>query len=96
MQDEAGTCKTIFSSNIDVVKSEVFVESEKAMENVEAMHVIANTNANDTVIFWPFDPAKNAIQGGAPEGSDTSLSLEIGRGCAGIEACLYYCVGVWR
>ena len=23
------------------------------------------------VIFWPFDPAKNAIQGDAPEGSDT-------------------------
>ena len=21
--------------------------------------------------FWPFDPAKNAIQGGAPEGGDT-------------------------
>ena len=24
-----------------------------------------------SVIFWPFDPAKNAIQGDAPEGSDT-------------------------
>ena len=24
-----------------------------------------------TVIFWPFDPAQNAIQGDAPEGSDT-------------------------
>ena len=36
-------------------------------------------------MFWPFDPAKNAIQGGAPEGSDTSRSLEIGRGCAGVE-----------
>ena len=24
-----------------------------------------------TVMFWPFDPAKNAIQGDAPEGSDT-------------------------
>ena len=48
------------------------------------------------VMFWPFDPAKNAIQGGAPEGSDTSRSLEIGRGCAGVEACLYYCVGVWK
>ena len=23
------------------------------------------------VMFWPFDPAKNAIQGDAPEGSDT-------------------------
>ena len=23
------------------------------------------------VIFWPFDPAKNAVQGDAPEGSDT-------------------------
>ena len=23
------------------------------------------------VMFWPFDPAKNAIQGYAPEGSDT-------------------------
>ena len=22
-------------------------------------------------MFWPFDPAKNAIQGDAPEGSDT-------------------------
>ena len=22
------------------------------------------------VMFWPFDPAKNAIQGDAPEGSD--------------------------
>ena len=31
-----------------------------------------------------FDPAKNAIQGGAPEGSDTSRSLEIGRGCVGV------------
>ena len=49
-----------------------------------------------SVMFWPFDPAKNAIQGGAPEGSDTSRSLEIGRSCAGVEACLYYCVGVWR
>ena len=47
-------------------------------------------------MFWPFDPAKTAIQGGALEGSDTSWSLEIGRGCAGVEACLYYCVGVWR
>ena len=42
VQDEAGTCKTIFSSNIDVVKGEEFVESEKAMENVEPMSVIAN------------------------------------------------------
>ena len=24
-----------------------------------------------SVMFWPFDPAKNAIQGDAPEGSDT-------------------------
>ena len=23
------------------------------------------------VMFWPFDPAKNAIQGDAPEGGDT-------------------------
>ena len=23
------------------------------------------------VMFWPFDPAKNAIKGDAPEGSDT-------------------------
>ena len=23
------------------------------------------------VVFWPFDPDKNAIQGDAPEGSDT-------------------------
>ena len=23
------------------------------------------------VMFWPFDPAKNAIQGDAPEGSET-------------------------
>ena len=23
------------------------------------------------VMFWPVDPAKNAIQGNAPEGSDT-------------------------
>ena len=23
------------------------------------------------VVFWPFDPAKKAIQGDAPEGSDT-------------------------
>ena len=32
------------------------------------------------VIFWPFDPAQNAIQGDAPEGSDTfqwQLSEEI-------------------
>ena len=48
MQDEAGTCETIFSSDIDVVKGEEFVESEKAMENVEAMSIIAN--ANDTEI----------------------------------------------
>ena len=40
VQDEAGTCKTIFSSDIDVVKNEEIVESEKAMENVEAMIVI--------------------------------------------------------
>ena len=40
MQDEAGTCKKIFS--FDVVKGEEVVESEKAMENVEAMSVIAN------------------------------------------------------
>ena len=25
----------------------------------------------DYVMFWRFDPAKNAIQGDAPEGSDT-------------------------
>ena len=25
----------------------------------------------NSVMFWPFDPAKNAIQGDAPEGSDT-------------------------
>ena len=24
-----------------------------------------------SVMFWPFDPVKNAIQGDAPEGSDT-------------------------
>ena len=46
VQDEAGTCKTILSSDIDVVKGEEFVESEKAVENVEAMSVVAN--ANDT------------------------------------------------
>ena len=48
VQDEAGTCKTIFSSDIDVVKGEAFVERETAMQNVEAMSVIAN--ANDTEI----------------------------------------------
>ena len=26
---------------------------------------------NTIVVFWPFDPGKNAIQGDAPEGSDT-------------------------
>ena len=26
---------------------------------------------NVCVVFWPFDLAKNAIQGDAPEGSDT-------------------------
>ena len=25
----------------------------------------------EIVMFWTFDPAKNAIQGDAPEGSDT-------------------------
>ena len=25
----------------------------------------------ESVVFWPFDPAKNAIQGDAPEGRDT-------------------------
>ena len=25
----------------------------------------------NNVVFWPFDPAKNAIQGDAPEGRDT-------------------------
>ena len=48
VQDESGTCKKIFSSDIDVVKSEEVVESEIAMEYVEAMIVIAN--ANDTQI----------------------------------------------
>ena len=48
VQDEAGTCKTIFSSDINVVKGEEFVEIKTAMENVEAMSVIAN--ANDTEI----------------------------------------------
>ena len=28
-------------------------------------------NAVSSVMFWPVDPAKNAIQGDAPEGSDT-------------------------
>ena len=28
-------------------------------------------NNTAIVIFWPFDPAQNAIQGDAPEGSDT-------------------------
>ena len=48
MQDEAGTCKTIFSSDIDVIKGKELVESGTAMENVEAMSVSAN--ANDTEI----------------------------------------------
>ena len=26
---------------------------------------------DNCVMFWPFDPAKNAIQGDAPEGIDT-------------------------
>ena len=47
MQDEAGTCKTIFSSDIDVVKGEEFVESETAMENVETMSVIVNANGTE-------------------------------------------------
>ena len=29
------------------------------------------TDIETYVMFWPFDPAKNAIQGDAPEGSDT-------------------------
>ena len=56
VQDEAGTCKTIFSSDIDVVKSEEVVESEKAMENVETM--IAN--ANDIEISN--SPLKNLLK----------------------------------
>ena len=47
VQDEAGTCKTIFSSAINVIKSEEVVESEKAMENVEALSVIANANGTE-------------------------------------------------
>ena len=35
-------------------------------------------------MFRPVDPAKNAIQGNAPEGSDTSRSLDIGRRCGGV------------
>ena len=30
-----------------------------------------NSTIRTDVMFWPFDPAKNAIQGDAPEGSDT-------------------------
>ena len=47
VQDEAGTCKKIFSSDIDVIKSEEVVESEKAMENVGAMSGIANANGTE-------------------------------------------------
>ena len=63
---------------------------------VSNINLKSSSDRRGIVMFWPFDPAKNAIQGGAPEGSDTSRSLEIGRGCVGVEACLYYCVGVWR
>ena len=34
------------------------------------MHNPESVQGND-VMFWPVDPAKNAIQGDAPEGSDT-------------------------
>ena len=47
VQNETGTCKKIFSSDIDVVKSEEVVENEKAMENVEAMSVMANANGTE-------------------------------------------------
>ena len=32
---------------------------------------IVSYDSKTTVMFWPFDPAKNAIQGDAPEGGDT-------------------------
>ena len=31
----------------------------------------AQTPHYNLVMFWPFDPAKNAIHGDAPEGGDT-------------------------
>ena len=60
MQDEAGTCKTILSSDIDVVKGEELVESETAMENVEAMSVIANVYDTEVQSVYSTAPADRA------------------------------------
>ena len=69
VQDEAGTCKTIFSSDIDVVKGEEFVEIETAKENVEGMSIIAN--ANDTEISNR--PLKNLLKFSKKDSQENTL-----------------------
>ena len=41
------------------------------MYNLELSKFATGKNYGNSVVFWPFDPAKNAIQGDASEGSDT-------------------------
>ena len=61
-----------------------FIQAESLRHNMEqtARDVGLHVNADRTwvlikkepssrVMFWPVDPDKNAIQGDAPEGSDT-------------------------
>ena len=39
--------------------------------DIQTDHLISTRRPDLIVVFWPFDPAQNAIQGDAPEGSDT-------------------------
>ena len=47
--------------------ADVGIIAEKQM----VIKVYSQSGWRCIVMFWPVDPAKNAIQGDAPEGSDT-------------------------
>ena len=57
-------------TNHPIESKYVFTELLKVRIKHKGWYVIKQRN-QPSVMFWPFDPAKNAIQGDAPEGSDT-------------------------
>ena len=49
----------------------IVVVRDEIVDAKECVYLRWMVNMSQDVVFWPFDPAKNAIQGDAPEGGDT-------------------------
>ena len=51
-------------------KCEMLIMKSTKRETTVGIRITNQERIRTIVMFWPFDPAKNAIQGDAPEGSD--------------------------